>query len=87
MDQALGLVGRQVIEAVELHFLGGKRRQRIALVQPERLVLDAQVARLLVEGVDVAMVAEDEFTHGRKLLRIPYSVWLLRVTCCVLRVA
>ena len=42
----------------------GIRRQNIALVQPQRLILDAQIAGRLVEGDDRAFGLQDDFEHS-----------------------
>jgi hypothetical protein len=38
-------------------------RKHIALHQPERLVLDAQITRPLIKGVNVTQVLQDNLQH------------------------
>ena len=63
VNEGFDVVAGDGVEVRDFDFLGRVARQRIALVEPEGPVLDPQVARFFVEGVDVPVVAKDDFTH------------------------
>jgi len=61
IDQARLVNLRQAGARRQFHLICGNASQQIALMQPEGLVLDAQVARSFVEGSQISGALQDDF--------------------------
>jgi hypothetical protein len=48
----------------ELNFSFGKREQDIPLQQPERFVIDPQIAGGFIKWQNMSGILEDDFNHG-----------------------
>jgi len=63
VDEGLDVILGNEVEAGNFDFLCGVPGQRVALMQPERLVLDPEIARLFVERMDMPVIADDDLAH------------------------
>ena len=68
VNNRLFAIHRQVLARPQFKLTRRIRRKHSSLMQPERLVLDAQIPRRLVERRNWMWGVKDNFEHTKKLL-------------------
>ena len=73
VNQAAFVGLRKVRPGRQLCFVGGIRSKHVALHQPERFILDAQITRRLIEWSDRLPILQDDLKHSRLFHRLFFN--------------